>query len=210
LELVAGSCVAAATGSAGTPTEGGADADGAGGVTAGAGAGDDGVVDGASLADGAVGVCDGVAGDAAASARALFRCAAASARALFCGAPDFVLAIGAGDLAAAALAGTDGRAGAGISAVGSERVSTRASDGCVPIGELMAGSDTGVDGAGAMSARGAVTGLVGATLPPSERDGAKNTYASTASTATTSALAITSAVVDGPLDVSSGTKPRIR
>jgi hypothetical protein len=210
LELVPGPCGAAATGSAGTTTEGGADADGAGGVNAGAGAGDDGVADGASITDGAVGVCDGVAGDAATSSRALFRGAAAAARALFCGATDFVLAIGAGDFAVAALAGTGGRAGAGISAVGSERVSTRASDGCVPIGELMDGSEAGVDGAGAMSARGAVTGLVGAALSPSERDGPKNTYASTARTATTSALAITSAVVDGPLDVSSGTKPRTR
>ena len=198
LELVAGACGAVATGSVGTTTDAGPEADDADGVTLVAAAGDDGVADGASIG-GDVVADDGPAGDAAGSERALFRDAAV-----------FVLAIGAGDLVAAVFAGADERAGAGASAAGSERVSTPASDGCVPTGELMAGNDGRVAGAGVLSARGAVTGVAGAALPPSERDGPKNTYASTARTATTSALARTSAVVDGPVDASSGTKPRTR
>jgi len=199
LALVAGACGAVATGSVGTTTGAGAEADDADGVTLVAAAGDDGGADGASMAGDVVADDDGAAGDAAGSERALFRDAAV-----------FALAIGACDLVAAVFAGADERAGAGASAAGSERVSTPASDGCVPTGELMAGNDGRAAGAGVLSARGAVTGVAGAALPPSERDGPKNTYASTARTATTSALARTSAVVDGPVDPSSGTKPRTR
>ena len=70
MELVAGACGAVATGSVGTTTGAGAEADDADGVTLVAAAGDDGVADGASIG-GDVVADDGPAGDAAGSERAL-------------------------------------------------------------------------------------------------------------------------------------------
>ena len=157
MELVAGARGAAAIGSDGTTIGDGAEADGAEVVTSAAGTRVDG------LAAGARGIAASAAGEFAVSAGV--RCRGAA----------FELATGGDDFVAAALADAAGRAGVAASRDGS--VSTRANDGGVPTGELIAGV-AGVAGGGAAgvrSARGAVTGAAGAALPLSERDGPKNT-----------------------------------
>ena len=157
MALVAGSRGAAAIGSAGTTIGDGAEAEG---VPSGA----PGV---AGWAAGARGVGVSAAGEVAVSVRVL----------VFGTAADFELATTGDDFGAAALAGAECRAGWAASRAVSVFVSTRANDGCVPTGELIAGvaGAAGGGAAGATSARGAVTGAAGPALPLSERDGPKKT-----------------------------------